>query len=197
MSQMFDDNKKVIPVTLIEAGPCWVTQIKTPEKDGYQGIQIGFEETKKTKKPQGGHLKDLRNLRFLREFRLDKKEKTETSELKIGEEINVSVFQPDEKVQVSSLSKGKGFAGVVKRHGFAGGPASHGQKHSLRAPGSIGCGFPERVWKGRRMGGRAGNERVTVKGLKIAKIDEKENLLALKGAVPGRKGCLVEVVSQK
>lgn len=192
MTQVFDEKNRVIPVTLIEAGPCYVTQIKTEDKDSYQAVQIGFEETleRKVKSPQKGHFKKAglgKYFKYLREFKGDN--------LKIGEVIDVSLFQEGDKVIVSGVSKGKGFQGVVKRHGFAGGPASHGQKHSLRAPGSIGSAFPERVFKGKRMAGRMGSDRVTTKGLKIIKIDKDSNLLAIKGALPGRKGTLLEIVS--
>ncbi len=185
-------DKKVIPVTLVEAGPCWATQIRSLDKDGYLAAQIGFEEVKKINKPKTGHLKNLKNLRYLREFRL-----TAETEMKKGDEISAALFEEGDKVKVAAVSKGKGFAGVVKRHGFAGGPASHGNKDRLRAPGSIGCGFPERVWKGRRMAGLMGNERTSVRGLKIVKVDAENNILAIKGAVPGKIGALVEIVSVK
>lgn len=189
-SQIFDEEGNVIPITLVEAGPCQVIQKKTEEKDGYQAVQIGFEEIKekKTKKAQKGHFKKAKiekNYRYLKEFK--------GNDLKVGDIIDVSIFEKGDKVKVSGISKGKGFQGVVKRHGFHGGPASHGQKHSLRAPGSIGCSFPERVWKGRRMAGRMGNQRVTVRGLKIAEVDKEKNLLAIKGAIPGKRGTLVEI----
>lgn len=187
MSQVFNKEGQVIPVTLIEAGPCLVTQVKTKEKDGYQAVQIGFGQKKKLTKPLLGHLKKLGQFRWLREFRVEK------PEFKLGDVISVDIFKEGDKVKVSGLSKGKGFAGVVKRHGFKGGPASHGTKHTLRAPGSIGSSFPERVWKGRKMAGRMGTERVTTKNLEVAKVDKKNNLLAIKGAIPGRKGTLVEV----
>ena len=194
MSQIFDENKKVVPVTLIEAGPCFVSQIRTPEKDGYSAVQIGFDKTKKANKPLAGHLRELGGLRYLREFLVSL---DEVKAFEAGQEIKVDIFEPLEKVQVSSVSKGKGFAGVVKRHGFSGGPASHGQKHSLRAPGSIGSSFPERVWKGKRMAGRMGSDRTTVKNLRVMKIDLEDNVLAIKGAVPGPKGALVAVVREK
>lgn len=184
MSQIFDEGGNVVPVTLIQAGPCYVLQIKTDKKDGYQAIQIGFEKLKqkKVKKP----LKQ-KPYRFLKEFGGD------ISKYKIDDEIKVDVFEEGDIVKVSGTSKGKGFAGVVKRHGFAGGPASHGQKDRLRAPGSIGTSFPERVPKGRRMPGRMGGERVTVRGSEVIKIDKKNNLMAVKGAVPGHRGSLVEI----
>lgn len=194
MTQVFNEENRVVPVTLIEAGPCCVTQVKTEEKDHYQAVQIGFEEIseKKVKNPQKGHFKKAgleKYFRYLREF--------EGNDFKIGDIIDVLSFQEGDGVIVSGISKGKGFQGVVKRHGFAGGPASHGQKHSLRAPGSIGCAFPERVFKGKRMAGRMGNDRVTVKGLKVVKVDKENNLLAVKGALPGRKGTLLAIVSYK
>lgn len=192
MSQIFDKDNKVVPVTLIEAGPCFVVQIKTKEKDGYQAVQIGFEEIKEKRVslPQKGHFKKAgleKCFRYLREF--------DGENLKVGDKIDVSVFEEGEKAIVAGVSKGKGFQGVVKRHGFRGGPASHGQKHSLRAPGSIGSAFPQRVFRGMRMAGRMGNDRVTTKGLKIVRVDKENNLLAIKGAVAGKNGGLVEIVS--
>ncbi len=186
MSQIFDEKGNVVPVTLIEAGPCIVTQIKTKEKDGYEAIQLGFiKKIKKIKKTEKG-----KEFKYLKEFRI------QNPKLKIpevGETINVSIFQEGDKIKVSGLSKGKGFAGVVKRWGFGGKPATHGTKHELRTPGSVGTSFPERVPKGRKMAGRMGFERVTVKNLKIVKVDTENNLLAVKGAVPGRKGTLLEI----
>ncbi|OIO47799.1 MAG: 50S ribosomal protein L3 [Parcubacteria group bacterium CG1_02_40_82] len=195
MSQIFDEKGDVVPMTLVEAGPCFVTQIKNQEKDGYESVQIAFGEVKRVNKPRDGHLKKVQSSKFkvqsfgkyLKEFR------AADSELKLGDEINVSIFKEGDTIKVSGLTIGRGFTGVVKRHGFKGGPASHGQKHSLRAPGSIGATFPERVPKGRRMGGRYGGERVTVRGLKIAKVDAENNILAIKGAVPGKRGTLLEI----
>jgi len=192
---MFDENGKIIPATLIEAGPCFVVQIKNKEKDNYEAVQIGFSEAKdkNVKGPQRGHFKKAglkTSFRYLQEFKNGK-------DLKVGDKIDVSVFKEGDKIKVTSISKGKGFQGVVKRHGFKGGPASHGQKHSLRAPGSIGSAFPERVFKGKKMAGRMGNERVTVKGLKVIKIDLENNLLAIKGAIAGNNGVLVRVVSER
>ncbi|MEA2113718.1 MAG: 50S ribosomal protein L3 [Patescibacteria group bacterium] len=191
MSQIFGKNDKVIPVTLVEVLPCQITQIKTGEKDGYQAVQVGFGEVKekKLKKPQKGHIKKAglkRNFGGFMEFR--------GIDLKVGDEINIAVFKEGDEVKVAGVSKGKGFQGVVKRHGFSGMPASHGTKHCLRAPGSIGSAFPQRVFKGRKMAGRMGFERVTVRGLQIARVDEENNLLAIKGAVPGTKGTLLEIV---
>ena len=194
MSQIFKKDGRVVPVTLIEAGPCQVVQVKTKEKDGYQAIQIGFGRTKEknVKKPQKGHFKKAgleRSYRHLKEY--------QGNDLKVGDKISVDIFNEGEVVKVSGVSKGKGFQGVVKRHGFSGFPASHGTKHGLRAPGSIGSAFPERVFKGKKMAGRMGARRTSVLGLEIAKIDKKNNLLALKGAVPGRKGTLLEIAAIK
>lgn len=191
MTQLFDKDGRVIPVTLIQAGPCFVTQKKTADKEGYSALQIGFGEAKikRMSKAEKGHLSKSgqNNLKFLREY------KAENSELEVGAEIKADIFQEGDIVKISGISKGKGFAGVVKRHHFAGGPATHGQKHSLRAPGSIGATFPERVPKGRRMGGRMGGERATIEGLKIVKIDAAENIIAVQGAVPGVPGGLLEI----
>ena len=184
MSQIFDDKGNVIPVTLIEAGPCYITQIKTKERDKYEAIQIGFErlKDKKVKKPQ----KD-RPYRYLREFSiLD-------SQFSIKDKIDVSVFKEGDEVKISGVSKGKGFAGAVKKWGFHGQTATHGTKHEERTIGSIGSMFPQRVIKGKKMPGRMGTERITVKNLKIVKIDPESNLLAVKGAVPGRRGTLLEI----
>ncbi|PIR72285.1 MAG: 50S ribosomal protein L3 [Candidatus Nealsonbacteria bacterium CG10_big_fil_rev_8_21_14_0_10_36_24] len=184
MSQMFDEEGNVIPVTLIEAGPCYITQIKTKEKDKYEAIQIGLEnlKEKKIKKPQ----KD-RPYRHLKEFKMQK------SKFKIGDKIDVSIFKEGDKVKISGISKGKGFAGAVKRWHFRGRSPSHGTKHEERTIGSTGRRFPQRVIKGRKMPGRMGTERVTIKNLKIVQVDSENNLLALKGAVPGRRGTLVEI----
>lgn len=183
MSQIFDEKGNVIPVTLIEAGPCKVLQIKTKDKDGYESVQIGYkkiEKKKKIKKTMKG-----KEFRFIREFK--------NKEHKIGEDINVSIFQEGEKVKVSGTSKGKGFQGGVKRWGFSGRNATHGVKHEHRTIGSVGSSFPERVIKGKKMPGRMGTERVTVKNLKVVKVDPENNLLAVCGAVPGRKGILLEI----
>ncbi|MAF20741.1 MAG: 50S ribosomal protein L3 [Parcubacteria group bacterium] len=194
MTQIFNNQGQVIPVTLVKAGPCPVVQIKTQAKDGYDSVQIGFEKLKEksVKKPQKGHFKkaDLKdNFRYLREFK--------DSHLKMGDRVDVSIFNPGEIVRVSGISKGKGFQGVVKRHGFKGSPASHGTKHTLRAPGSIGSAFPQRVFKGKKMAGRMGSDKISVKGLEIIEIDQKDNLLAIKGALPGRKGTLLEIITTK
>ena len=188
MSQIFDKEGNVIPVTLVRAAPNVVIQVRTKEKDGYEAVQIGFGErkAKNIKKPQKGHFKDLGNFRYAREFRTDEK-------LERGQKVDVSVFQEGDTVKVSGISKAKGFQGVVKRHGFHGAPATHGTKHAHREPGSIGATWPQRVVKGRRMAGRMGGERISVRNLKIAKVDLENNLLAIKGAVPGRRGTLLEI----
>jgi len=187
MSQIFDEKGNQIPVTVIEAGPCEVLQIKTKEKDKYEAVQIGFQKIEKTKRIKKT-MKE-KEFRYLKEFK--------NGEYKVGDKIDVSVFQEGDIVKVSGISKGKGFAGVVKRWGFHGRPATRGTKHELRTPGSVGSSFPERVIKGRKGPGRMGFERVTIKNLKVVKVDPDNNLLAVRGAVPGRKGTLLEVRSIK
>lgn len=183
MSQIFDEKGKVFPVTLIEAGPCFVTQMKNEEKDKYSAVQIGFmKKSKNIKKTEKG-----KEFRYLKEFK-------NGENLKNGDEINVSIFQEGDKVKISGISKGKGFAGGVKRHGFKGHlSATHGTKHEHRTIGSIGCRFPQRVIKGKRMPGRMGSERITIKNLKVVKIDKENNLIAVNGAVPGGRGTLLEI----
>ncbi len=171
-----------MPVTVIEAGPCVVTQVKTKDNDGYTAVQVGFGSAKKISKPRQGHLKELK-AKYLREFRIEKPE-----EYKVGQEIKVEIFKAGELVSVSGISIGKGFAGNVKRHHHSRGPMSHGSK-SHRIPGSIGAGTtPGRVFKGLRMPGRMGNELATVKNLKVVKVDAQQNILLLRGAVPGKPG---------
>ena len=193
MTQIFDEDGTVVPVTLVEAGPCYVTQKKTTESDGYNAIQMGFGEVpdRKLNKPRHGHLKKSGSppLRYLREFRVD-----ELDDYKEGQQVDVSVFEVGDRVDVVGISKGKGFAGVVKRHGFRGGPKTHGQSDRWRAPGSVGAGStPGRIFKGVRMAGRMGNERVTAQNLKVALVDADKNLLAVRGAIPGGKNGLVIV----
>ena len=175
MGQVFEEDGKVIPVTVISAEPMKVTQLKTLEKDGYEAVQFGSG----TKKGKVRHSKENRG----------------QAELKVGETVDVSVFNPGDMVKVSGISKGKGFQGAMKRHGFHGMPASHGHKHVKRHVGSIGQRFPQHTLKGMRMAGRMGAERVTVRGLKVIKVDKENNFLAIKGAVPGRKGTLLVVRS--
>lgn len=190
MTQVFGEDGRAYPVTVLNAGPIVVTQIKTKEKDGYEAVQVGFGERKEKNinKALKGHMKDYGNFRYLKEFRIPLEE-----EIKVGSKIDISAFEEGDAVRISSFSKGKGFQGVVKRHGFAGGRRSHGQKHSEREPGSIGATGPQRVLKGTRMGGRMGNDRVTIPGVKIIGIDLENNQLFVKGGVPGRRGTLVEI----
>ena len=184
MSQMFDQQGKIVPVTLVEAGPCMILQKMSKDKEGYDALQVGFMKIEKknkiTKSMKG---KEYRHIREVR-----------TEEIAtIGSEVNVSVFAEGDKVTVVGTSKGKGFQGGVKRHGFAGRNATHGAKHEARTIGSIGQRFPQHVIKGRKMPGRMGFDRVTVKNLKIAKIDATNNTLALMGAIPGHRGTLLEI----
>lgn len=184
MSQIFDEKGNAVPVTLVEAGPCYVLQKKTKEKEGYDALQIGFIKLlkkNKIKKTMKG--KEYRHI----------KECNETSPKNVGDEINVSEFKEGDKVMVIGISKGKGFQGGVKRHGFHGRNATHGMKHEARTIGSIGQRFPQHTIKGRKMPGRMGYDRVTVKNLKIAKIDAENNILAIKGAIPGHRGTLLEI----
>lgn len=190
MTQVFDDKGKVHPATILTAGPITVVQVKTVAKDGYNAIQVGFGEKKEKNinKPIKGHLKGLGNFRFLNEFRTDSPET-----FKVGDKVEISDFIAGDVVEVSSTSKGKGFQSVIKRHGFKGQPRSHGQKHSENAPGSIGGGLRNRVPKGMRMAGRMGGDRITVKNLVILGVDKENNQLLINGAIPGRRGTLVEV----
>jgi large subunit ribosomal protein L3 len=193
MTQVFDEGGTAFPVTIIEAGPCYVTQIKNKEKDGYSAVQIGYEEVKPKRltKGQKGHLErnNLPPLRFLKEFRT--KSLDEVSE---GDVLKVDVFAKGEHVDVIGTSKGRGFAGVVKRHGFAGGPKTHGQSDRQRAPGSLGSGTtPGRVFKGKRSPGRMGNERVTSENIRVVLVDPERNLIAVDGSVPGPKGGMVVI----
>jgi len=200
MSQIFDEKGNKVPVTLIEAGPSQITQIKTKKKDGYQSVQFGFIiKKKRIKKTEKG-----KEFKFIKEQKTEVEEKGFSSlpfatarenkeQLKAGDKIDVSIFQKGDMVKISGYCKGKGFQGVVKRWGFSGRGASHGVKHEHRTSGSIGSSFPERVIKGRKMPGRAGSERVTVKNLKVIEADAENNLLVVKGAVPGRKGTLLEI----
>ncbi|KKT41384.1 MAG: 50S ribosomal protein L3 [Candidatus Giovannonibacteria bacterium GW2011_GWA2_44_13b] len=189
MSQVFDDKGKVHPVTWLEAGPIFVTQAKTKEKDGYTAVQVGFgsKKEKNVKKPQKiGKLADGNYPAIFREIRTDEV-------INVGEKIEATVFAEGDAVEVSGITKGKGFQGTVKRHGFHGGPRTHGQKHSERAPGSIGAVWPQRVLKGKRMSGHMGVDRVTVKNLKVIKIVPEKNLIAISGAVPGHRGSVLEI----
>ncbi len=189
ITQVFTEGGTVEAVTAIEAGPCTVTQIKSVGKEGYNAIQLGFGEAKQLNSPEQGHLGKLGLFKHLREFRVE-----DTSDIELGHRVDVSLFQPGDLVDVVGVSKGKGFAGTVKRHHFAGGPKTHGQSDRHRAPGSIGAGTdPGRVLKGQRMAGHMGNQRVTVKHIKVVKADPDRNLLLVKGAVPGVRNGLLEI----
>jgi len=191
MTRLFQESGEVMAVTAIQAGPSVVTQIKTRDRDGYDAIQVGFIEDKvkqsQLSSPEKGHLRGLENVRYLREFSTD-----DISSVKRGDKVDVSFLKQGDLVNVTGFSKGRGFAGVVKRHHFAGGPKTHGQTDRHRAPGSIGSTtFPGRVLKGKRMAGHMGNRRVTVRNLKVIQADPERNLLLLQGAVPGANGGLL------
>jgi large subunit ribosomal protein L3 len=195
MAEYFSENGEVIPVTVISTGPVVVTRIFEKSKDGYNSVQVGYGTQKKERitKSRAGAMKGA-FYKTLKEFRL---KPTDEISMKEGEVIDVSSFAPGDKIIVSSVSKGKGFQGVVKRHGFHGGPRSHGQKHSEREPGSIGGGLRTHVPKGMRMAGRMGSDRITQKNLQVVFVDKENNLMLIKGAIAGRKGTLVEIVSRK
>jgi len=193
MTQIFDEAGNVHGATVVSAGPLVVTQVKTKEVDGYEAVQVGFGErkAKNINKAQQGHFKDLGNFAFVREF-------PKNGEVKVGDAIKVETFAVGDVVTVSSISKGKGFQGVIKRHKFEGGPRSHGQKHSERAPGSISGGTRNggRVPKGMRMAGRMGGDRITTKNLKVVAVDNENNQILIEGAIAGRRGTLVEIVAK-
>ena len=194
MTRLFDENGVVTASTLVEAGPCFVTQLRTPDVDGYTAVQLGFGDTDRQTKPQKGHLKkaglpEKQGLRALREVPADS-----LDDLELGARIDASIFEQGEIVDVIGTSKGKGFAGVMKRHNFHGGPKTHGQSDRWRHSGSVGSGTtPGRTFKGMRMGGRLGNARITVKNLRILSIDPERNLVALRGAIPGPNGGLIMI----
>ncbi len=194
MMEYFSEDGTVVPVTIISAGPITVTRVFSKDKDGYDSVQVGFGTAKKSKvnKAQVGSMKGSLH-KTLKEFRLKPIDK---SEVKEGDVIDVSAFAPGDKIQVTSVSKGKGFQGVVKRHGFAGGPRTHGQKHSEREPGSIGGGLRTHVPKGMRMAGRMGSDRITQKNLKVVFVDQENNLMLVKGAITGKRGSLVEIIAR-
>ncbi len=183
MTQIFRENGEVVPVTRVVAGPCVVTQVAQHE-NGSRAVQIGFGEAKKLNKAQAGHLKGLAQVKHMRQFSTEQ-------ELNRGDQLTVASFEAGERIAVTGTSKGKGFQGVVKRHGFGGSPASHGHKDQLRMPGSIGATDAARVFKGTRMGGHMGDERVTVQNLEVVRVDEETNEIFIKGAVPGARGGLV------
>ncbi len=181
MTQVFNDAGHVQPVTIIEAGPCAVTQLRTADKDGYESVQLGFGRVRRPNKPEAGHLRGSQIGRRLQEVAAD-----DTAEYEVGQLVTVEIFEPGEIVDVIGKSKGKGFAGTMKRHGFGGGPRTHGQSDRQRAPGSIGGGTtPGKVFKGLKMAGHMGNRRVTAKGLEVVQVDPERNLLMVKGGIPG------------
>lgn len=192
MMQIFTEKGEVVPVTVINAGPCVVTQVRVSERDGYDAVQIGFEQVpaRKLTKPEQGHLKGAGTLlRVLREFSADNPQ-----EHNVGDIISVELFAAGQKVDISGNSKGRGFAGVVKRHHFRGGPKTHGQSDRHRAPGSIGAGTtPGRVWKGQKMAGRMGGKRVTVQNLEVVEVVADKNLILVKGSVPGARNGLLQI----
>ncbi len=189
MGQVFTQKGETVPVTVLQVGPCFVTQIKTPTREGYGAVQLGFVETRRLNKPARGHLKNLPPLKYLREVRTNAPET-----YRVGQKLNVTLFNAGDLVDVIGVSKGKGHAGVVKRHHFKGGPVTHGQSDRLRRPGASGATTtPGRVLKGMRMAGQMGNARVTVLNLEVVQVDAERNLLAVKGTVPGAQGGLVFV----
>jgi len=189
MTQIFNDKGEIIPVTVLEVGPCFVTQIKSPEKEGYSAIQMGFGETRRLNKPARGHLKQAPSLKYLREVRTGN-----IANYQLGQKLNVTLFNAGDFVDVSGVSKGKGHAGVVKRHHFKGGKKTHGQSDRMRRGGSIGATTtPGRVLKGMRMAGQLGNKNATVLNIEVVRVDQERNLLAVRGAVPGAKGSLLFV----
>ena len=189
MTQIFGENGGVVPVTLIEAGPCVVTQVKTKDTDGYEAVQLGYGDVKKPNKPMQGHFRTSKASRYLREVKAD-----DPAEYSVGQMVAVDIFTEGEKVDIIGRSKGRGFAGTMKRHGFGGGPRTHGQSDRARAPGSIGGGTtPGKVFKGLKMAGHMGDRRVTVKGLEIIGVDTDRNILIVKGGVPGAPNSLVQI----
>lgn len=193
MVQFFTPEGKAIPATLVDAGPVTVVTVRTKDKDGYTALQLGYGTQKKERVSKAvlGHLKDMGPFEVLKEFRVTDEEASTTS---VGAKTDVSAFAEGDIVSVAGISKSKGFQGVVKRHGFGGGPRTHGQKHSEREPGSIGGGLRTRVPKGMRMAGRMGGDRITVEELSVLAIDAENNQILIKGALPGRRGTLLEIV---
>jgi large subunit ribosomal protein L3 len=193
MTQIFDDAGKVIPVTIVSAGPCMVTQVKTEKTDGYNAVQLGYQELKEkhTTKPVAGHCKkaNVPPMKYFREFRSQA-----APEAKVGEQVNVGIFNAGETVQVVAKSKGRGFQGAMRRHGFSGANKTHGQSDRWRAPGSLGqSSYPSRVFKGLKMAGKMGNDRITLLSAKVVRIDADKNLLFIRGQIPGSTDSLVEI----
>lgn len=193
MTQVFDDTGNAVPVTVVQAGPCVVVQVKTPERDGYEAVQVGLEPARRANRPRRGHFAraGVEPLRYLREFRFEG-----AAQLEPGQSITVELFEPGDQVDVTGISKGKGFAGGVKRHGFGRGPMTHGSKYH-RGPGSLQSRDAARVFKGRKLPGRMGGARVTVQNLEVVRVDPERHLLLIRGAVPGPRGALLQVRAAK
>ena len=193
MTTVYDDEGRANGVTMVEVGPCVVTQVKTEQRDGYQAVQVGFMRASKVNMPMRGHFeRSSGNFRHLQEFRV-----SDLGEYEVGQEIRANVFSMGDAIKVTGVSKGKGFQGGVKRHGFAGGPKTHGQSDRHRAPGSVGAGtYPGRVWPGTRMAGHMGDRRATTRGLSVAGVDPAQNYILIKGSVPGARNSLVRIEKQ-
>ena len=197
MSRIFTEDGDSLPVTVIQAGPCQIIQIKTVDKDGYAALKVGYEDVRENRvnKPDSGVFEKagVSPHRYLREIRLE----SDAEDLKVGDHIKVDIFTEGDIVKVSGISRGLGFQGTVRRHGFHGGPKTHGQSDRWRAPGSIGqSSYPSRVLKGTRMAGRTGNRKVTVRNLKVAKVDAENNLLCVLGAVPGKRNSFIKITGK-
>jgi large subunit ribosomal protein L3 len=193
MTRIFDEKGNDVQVSVIQTGPCYVTEIRTKDRHGYEALQLGFEEKrdKSVKKPERGHFakSGVKPMRFVREFRT-----YDVNQFKLGDAIKADVFQVGDKVKVIGISKGKGFQGVVKRHHFGGGPVTHGQSDRMRAPGSLGgSSYPSRVLKGLRMAGRMGGDRVTVRNMKVVRVDAENNIVMVRGGIPGAKNGMVVI----
>jgi large subunit ribosomal protein L3 len=193
MTQVFLEDGRSTGVTVVEAGPCVVTQVKTVTKDGYDAVQLGFGEARRLNKPREGHLARTEKFKYLREFQTE-----DMGEVQVGQTVDAGMFESGDRVDVTGTSKGKGFAGGIKRHGFHGGPKTHGQSDRHRAPGSVGAGTsPGRVFKGKRMAGHMGSERVTTQGLEIIQVDQERNLLLIKGSVPGSRDGFLSITRSR
>ena len=193
MTTVYDDSGRAKPVTMVEVGPCVVTQVKTEQRDGYEAVQVGFLRSKKVNMPLRGHFERAgSSYQHVQEFKV-----SDLGEYEVGQELRANVFAAGDVVKVTGVSKGKGFQGTVKRHGFAGGPKTHGQSDRHRAPGSVGAGtFPGRVWPGTRMAGHMGDRRVTTRGLSVAAVDATQNYVLVTGSVPGARNGLVRIEKQ-
>lgn len=194
MTTIYDDAGRASAVTMVEVGPCVVTQVKTDQRDGYQAVQVGFLRAHKVNMPMRGHFERSNgSYRHVQEFKV-----SDLGEFEVGQEIRANVFNTGDKIKVTATSKGKGFQGGVKRHGFAGGPKTHGQSDRHRAPGSVGAGtFPGRVWPGTRMAGHMGARNVTTRGLSVAGVDASNNYILVTGSVPGARNSLVRIEKQR